>query len=156
MKFAEFDQYSEDMLMAQYDVSEIISCELMKGEIREDFLIADDLVVLCMRPDPEPLDAVRHIVSEGTISPAYANGPRFPDALEVKRWMPRVGLEKLEVLVGGLSNLWRQRVIQRPEAARIPSVSKRSAVARLMLRQRLLDEAIELSGRGVGLNLTVP
>ena len=39
MKFAEFDQYSEDLLMAQYDVSDIISHELMKGEIREDFLI---------------------------------------------------------------------------------------------------------------------
>lgn len=40
MKFAEFDQYSEDMLMAQYVVSEIISHELMRGEIREDFLIS--------------------------------------------------------------------------------------------------------------------
>ena len=40
MKFNEFDQYSEDMLMAQYDVSKIISHELMKGEIREDFLIS--------------------------------------------------------------------------------------------------------------------
>ncbi len=39
MKFAEFDQYSEDLLMAQYDVSEIITHELMKGEVREDFLI---------------------------------------------------------------------------------------------------------------------
>lgn len=40
MKFTEFDQYSEDMLTAQYDVSEIISHELMKGEVREDFLIS--------------------------------------------------------------------------------------------------------------------
>ncbi|MDP8205185.1 MAG: hypothetical protein P9L92_00865 [Candidatus Electryonea clarkiae] len=38
MKFAEFDQYSEDLLLAQYGVSEIITHELMKGEIREDFL----------------------------------------------------------------------------------------------------------------------
>jgi len=40
MKFAEFDQYSEDLLMAQYGVSNIITHELMKGEIREDFLIS--------------------------------------------------------------------------------------------------------------------
>ena len=39
MKFAEFDQYSENLLMAQYDISPFISSWLMKGEIREDFLI---------------------------------------------------------------------------------------------------------------------
>jgi len=50
MKFAEFDQYSEDMLMAQYDVSEIISHELMKGEIREDFLITT--LSSCSEPSP--------------------------------------------------------------------------------------------------------
>jgi hypothetical protein len=50
MKFAEFDQYSEDMLMAQYDVSEIISHELMKGEIREDFLIST--LETCSEPKP--------------------------------------------------------------------------------------------------------
>ncbi len=51
MKFAEFDQYSEDLLMAQYDVSEIISHELMKGEIREDFLIST--LVTCSDPEPK-------------------------------------------------------------------------------------------------------
>ena len=38
--FAEFDLYSENLLMAQYEVSDIISHELTKGEIREDFLIS--------------------------------------------------------------------------------------------------------------------
>lgn len=50
MKFDEFDQYSEDMLMAQYDVSNIISHELMKGEIREDFLITT--LESCSEPKP--------------------------------------------------------------------------------------------------------
>ncbi len=50
MNFAEFDQYSEDMLMAQYSVSEIISHELMKGEIREDFLIST--LESCSEPKP--------------------------------------------------------------------------------------------------------
>ncbi len=50
MKFDEFDQYSEDLLMAQYDVSEIISHELMKGEIREDFLMTT--LESCSEPKP--------------------------------------------------------------------------------------------------------
>ena len=50
MKFAEFDQYSENLLMAHYDVSEIISHELMKGEIREDFLITT--LESCSEPKP--------------------------------------------------------------------------------------------------------
>jgi hypothetical protein len=50
MKFAEFDQYSENMLMAQYDVSEIINHELMKGEVREDFLVS--ILESCSEPKP--------------------------------------------------------------------------------------------------------
>ena len=58
MKFDEFDQYSENLLMAQYDVSEIISHELMKGEVREDFLITT--LESCSDPKPSLL--------KGTIS----------------------------------------------------------------------------------------
>ena len=61
MKFAEFDQYSEDLLMAQYGVSEIISHELMKGEIREDFLIAT--LESCSEPKPH---LVKGTLSDGT------------------------------------------------------------------------------------------
>jgi hypothetical protein len=60
-----------------------------------------------MRSDPKPFDAAWHIVSEGAISLAYANGTRFSDALLVKRRMAWVGREKQEILVGGLSNLGR-------------------------------------------------
>lgn len=49
-KFDEFDQYSEDMLMAQCDISEIISHELSKGEVREDFLIST--LEACSEPKP--------------------------------------------------------------------------------------------------------
>lgn len=58
MRFAQFDQYSEDLLMAQYDVSEIITHELMKGEVREDFLIST--LESCSDPKPKLL--------KGTIS----------------------------------------------------------------------------------------
>lgn len=61
MKFSEFDQYSENMLMAQYDVSEIISHELMKGEVREDFLIST--LESCSEPKPY---FVKGTLSDGT------------------------------------------------------------------------------------------
>jgi hypothetical protein len=50
MKFDEFDQYSENMLMAQYEISDIISHELMKGEVREDFL--KSTLESCSEPKP--------------------------------------------------------------------------------------------------------
>ena len=60
MKFDEFDQYSENMLMAQYDVSEIITHELTKGEIREDFLIS--VLESCCDPKPK---LVKGTLSDG-------------------------------------------------------------------------------------------
>lgn len=60
MKFDEFDQYSEDLLMAQYCVSEIISHELMKGEVREDFLIST--LESCSDPKPK---FVKGTISDG-------------------------------------------------------------------------------------------
>lgn len=48
------------MLMAQYDISDIISHELMKGEVREDFL----LDTLCSCSDPKP-KIVKGTVSDG-------------------------------------------------------------------------------------------
>ena len=62
MRFDEFDQYSENMLMAQYDVSDIISHELMKGEVREDFLIST--LESCSEPKP---CLVKGTVSDGVI-----------------------------------------------------------------------------------------
>jgi hypothetical protein len=62
MRFDEFDQYSENMLMAQYDVSDIISHELMKGEVREDFLIS----TLESCSDPKPI-LVKGTISDGVL-----------------------------------------------------------------------------------------
>jgi hypothetical protein len=39
MFFQEFYQYSQNLLLAQYNVAEIINHELTRGEVREDFLI---------------------------------------------------------------------------------------------------------------------
>jgi hypothetical protein len=68
-----------------------------------------------MRPDPEALHATVHIVSEGVSLLAYENGPRFSNALEVKRGMPGVG-------------------VPAPRSAMTPSAPKRLARAHLMLR----------------------
>jgi hypothetical protein len=61
MKFDEFDQYSENMLLGQYEISEIISHELMKGEVREDSLIS----TLEACSDPKPM-LVKGTISDGT------------------------------------------------------------------------------------------
>jgi hypothetical protein len=61
MKFDEFDQYSENMLLGQYEISEIISHELMKGEVREDFLIST--LEACSEPKPM---LVKGTISDGT------------------------------------------------------------------------------------------
>jgi hypothetical protein len=50
MLFDEFDQYSQDLLLSQYDIAEIIQHELTKGEVREDFLIH----ILQSRFEPSP------------------------------------------------------------------------------------------------------
>lgn len=60
MRFDEFDQYSENLLLAQYAVSNIISHELMKGEVREDFLIAT--LESCSDPKPK---LVKGTISDG-------------------------------------------------------------------------------------------
>ena len=39
MLFDVFDQYSQNLLLAQYGIAEIFEHELTKGEVREDFLI---------------------------------------------------------------------------------------------------------------------
>jgi hypothetical protein len=60
MKFDEFDQYSENLLLSQYEISDIISHELMKGEVREDFLIST--LESCSDPKPK---FVKGTVSDG-------------------------------------------------------------------------------------------
>ncbi len=62
MIFNEFNQYSENLLLAQYDVSNIIKHELIKGEVREDFLID----VLKSRFTPAP-SFFKGTISDGTV-----------------------------------------------------------------------------------------
>jgi hypothetical protein len=50
------------------------------------------------------MDAARYIVTQRAMMLANAHGPNLPEALEMKRWMLRIGLEELEVLVGDCSD----------------------------------------------------
>jgi len=81
MKFEEFDRYSENMLMAQYDISEIITHELMKGEIREDFLIST--LESCSEPKPSFV--------KGTLS----DGIKDAGQLDILLCRPHAHLRKL-------------------------------------------------------------
>jgi hypothetical protein len=58
-------------------------------------MLADDSIIVRMSPDPEPLDAVFHIVTERTMMLANSYGPNRSDALEVQRWMLWIRLQKV-------------------------------------------------------------
>lgn len=54
-------------------------------------------LVLVMRPDPEPDQAIGHIRGQGTIPRPHPHRPEPPDSLEMKRRTPRGGSQKLVV-----------------------------------------------------------
>lgn len=58
-----------------------------------DTQLADNLVVVRMGADPEPLNAVRHVVAKRAKPITNARRPHHPDSLEVKRRAPRISLD---------------------------------------------------------------
>lgn len=58
--FEKFDEYIENLLRAQYDISEIIEHALTRGEIREDFLM--DII----QSQFETVKVAKGIISNGT------------------------------------------------------------------------------------------
>jgi len=62
--------------------------------------LADDAVVIGVRADPKPQDAVRNINTERAIMSANSHRMKPSDSLEVERGVARVCLEKGELLVG--------------------------------------------------------
>ena len=67
---------------------------------------------------PKPLHAVRNFVTERSMVLANTYGPNLSKAFEMERWVLWIGLEKLEVLVGGRSHSFGQSLVERPEASR--------------------------------------
>ncbi len=73
--------------------------------VRSNCLLADKLVVVRMAANPEPLNAIIDFVAERSIVTTNANGPQRPDAFEMQRRVPRIGLQEVVVLVREGSNL---------------------------------------------------
>ncbi len=80
--------------------------------------LADQLVVLGVRPNPEPDDAVGCFHSHRAIVNAHARRVEAPNLLEVKRRVPRVEFELLETAVGKALDCNWQRAIALPELRR--------------------------------------
>ena len=81
-------------------------------------MLAGDVVIVSVAADPKPLNPVRSVVAQRTVVFPHPDRPDLPEALEMKRRMPRIGLEEFEVLVGDRLNGLRQRFVERPKPSR--------------------------------------
>jgi hypothetical protein len=78
--------------------------------------LADELVVVGMRTDPEPHDAaLRTVDAENAVVESHSARPEAADPLEVKRRMMCVGLQESILLVGQALNCRREGALARPE-----------------------------------------
>ena len=80
--------------------------------------LADQLVVLAMCADPEPMNTVGHRGSECSVVQADSDAVVAPiaDRLEVQRRMRRIRPELCVATVGECLNIGRQRLQALPEA----------------------------------------
>jgi hypothetical protein len=76
---------------------------------------ARETVVLTVVADPEPQNASLHINAEGPMMETNSTGPESPHALEAKRRVARVGLEKLILLICQLLNWLLQVAVAGPK-----------------------------------------
>jgi len=68
-------------------------------------LLTGDLVVFGVRPYPDPVHAAFDLDCERAVVISDTHGPMASESLKMKRRMPRVSLQQLEILVGKLANL---------------------------------------------------
>lgn len=61
------------------------SADCARGEIS-----SLELVVIGMRPDPDPIDATLNINAEGAVLRSDSNRPQLADSLEVQRRVPGI------------------------------------------------------------------
>jgi hypothetical protein len=117
--------------------------------------LPDQLVVLGVRPNPEPRYAVLDFDPECSITMSNANRAEPPDLLEAKRWMSWIVLEQLEI---ALPDHEQSRAISR-KPARIPAwrdASNISAFASLVRSDRCICQPIQLPGGHVAFKLLLP
>jgi hypothetical protein len=67
----------------------------------------NDLVVIGMRPDPDPMDSIWNIEAQRPIVVADSGRPQFSDTFQVKRGMPWIGFQKGKVLICQGADLFR-------------------------------------------------
>ena len=77
-----------------------------------------ELVVVRMRPDPEPDDTIGGLDSQRAMTVPHPSRPEATELLEVKRRIARVRLQPSECLVGELPNGGGQPPIAFPELGR--------------------------------------
>ncbi|NKC15830.1 MAG: hypothetical protein GKR94_27615 [Gammaproteobacteria bacterium] len=57
-------------------------------------LLGDDFVIFGMCANPEPVDTIFNIHTEGAIVISNPNRPQFPDFFEMKRRVARIGFKQ--------------------------------------------------------------
>jgi len=62
-------------------------------------------IIFFVRADPEPQDSIGSVDADRTMRQTNAHGPVRANALEVKRWMMRIGFQQLIVVASELLNL---------------------------------------------------
>ena len=71
-----------------------------------------------MRSDPKPAHVTLNLDSKRSVMRAHAHRPEPADLLEVKRRVPGIRFEEFVVLVGEITDIDRERAVERPEPAR--------------------------------------
>ena len=80
--------------------------------------LADELVVLAMRANPEPVHTIWHRKAERSVVQTNSNTVKaaVADGLEVQRWMRRIDLQLSVASAGKGLNICGQRFEALPEA----------------------------------------
>ncbi len=92
------------------------SCCSSKLNSEGDDFLAEDPVILFVRSDPKPQDAIGRLHSDCSMRQANANGPVLTNTLEMKRWMVRICLQQLIVVTRELLKFGGEFVKGAPEA----------------------------------------
>ena len=87
-------------------------------ELRIRLISTDQFVVLCVRTDPEPNDALSGPDAHSAVTRTDARGPEAADFLQVKRRVTRILLEKFEASIRDTPDGWGKRPIAAPKIRR--------------------------------------
>ena len=70
-------------------------------------MLAEQLIVIGVGPNPEPQESVLRLVSYGSMMEAYSRRPVVTYLPETERWIARILLEPIESLMSEFSDvLW--------------------------------------------------